>query len=330
MVAGMVAFTVLDSTHEKGNIKMSYNKIKCFIIPFILLLFSACLDNPSDSESTYGAFRIQLFPEDTGAGDPAYSRIWGTMYDGPSPPNIIFKEVMSSGNCKLMQAISPTCACGLGYKCVSEGSCMAEPKSINVNRVTITGLKVNKTLTPIVMDPPKSNYYQMVNNMTLDYPPCTEGDTITLTAAGSDNAGAFKLKVRGITPLEVLNNEILAEDGKPITLQWKPPTIPDVSTISVRINISYHGGTKGEIQCECPDNGSLTIPGAMLDQLKSYGIAGYPIVEITRRSIGYGEKTKAQVIVECTVTKLLTIPGVVSCNQNGDCPNQHCVDRRCQ
>lgn len=310
-----------------------------FIIPLILLMFSACLDsengNPSDppksTAASFGAFRIQLFPENKEAGDPAYSRIWGTICDGPSPPNIIFKEVMSSGSCKLMKAINPTCSqdCGLGYKCISDDSCMAEPKSINVGRVTITGLKVSNSLVPVEMDPPKSNYYQMVGT-TLDYPPCAEGDTITLTAAGSENAGAFKLKVRCITPLEVLNNQILAEDGQPITLQWKPPTVPNVSTISVRINISYHGGTKGEIQCECPDNGSLTIPGAMLDQLKSYGIAGYPIVEITRKAIGYDENAKVQVIVECTVTKLLTIPGVVSCNQDEDCPNQHCVDRRCQ
>jgi hypothetical protein len=205
---------------------------------------------------------------------------------------------------------------------------MAEPKKIKVGQVTVTGLKVKNQLTPVVMDSTKGNY--QVVGITLDYPPCAEGDTIRLSATGSEDAASFSLKVRGITPLEVINDEILAEDGKPITLRWKPPTMQGVSTISVQINISYHGGTKAEIQCECEDNGSLTIPGSMLDELKSYGIAGYPRVDITRKSVGYDEISKAKVIVECMVTRMLTIPGIVSCDRNEDCPSQNCVDRRCQ
>jgi hypothetical protein len=318
---------------------MRFKNINSVIILLVLLMFCACLDNgnggnpskPNSTAASYGTFRIQLIPENKDAGDPADINIFGILCDGPSPPNIIFKEVMSSGPCKLMKAINPDCSsnCGLGYKCVADDSCMAEPKTLNVGKVTVTGLNVNKTMTPIVMDTSKSNYYQMLN-VNPDYPPCAEGDTITLKAAGSQFAAAFTLKVLGVMPLEVLNGEILAEDGKPITLQWTPPKVKGVSTISVRINISYHGGTKGEIQCECEDNGALTIPGAMLDQLKSYGMAGFPIVEITRKAVGYDENSKAQAIVECTITRLLTIPGIVSCNQNEDCPNQNCVDRRCQ
>ncbi len=308
------------------------------IILLVLLMFCACLDsgnegNPSTPNSTaasFGTFRIQLIPEDKGMGDPAYTRVLGTMFDGPSPPNSIFKEVKSSGVCKLMKAVSPFCSqeCGLGYKCIAEDSCMAEPKVIGVGKVTITGLKYNNKSTPVVMEQLRGNY-QMVG-VTLDYPPWEEGDTITLSAAGSADAAAFTLKARGITPLEVLNNEIVVSDGQPITLQWKPPTVKNVSTISVQINISYHGGTKAEIQCECEDNGSLTIPGSMLDELKSYGIAGYPRVDITRKSIGYDEVSKAQVILECMVTRMLTIPGIESCDRNEDCQNQNCIDRRCQ
>jgi hypothetical protein len=317
---------------------MRFKNSKSVIILLVLLMFCACLDsgnggNPSKPNSTaasYGTFRIQLIPENKSMNDPAYTSVLGAMYDGPSPPNIIFQEVKSSGVCKLMKAVTPFCSqnCGLGYKCIADDSCMAEPKAIEVGKVTLTGLKYDNKLTPVVMEPLKGNY-QMVG-VTLDYPPWAEGDTITLAAAGSAAAAAFTLKARGITPLEVLNNEIVLEDGKPITLQWKPPTVHGVSTISVQINISYHGGTKAEIQCECEDNGSLTIPGSMLNDLKSYGIAGYPRVDITRKSVGYDEISKAKVIIECMVTRILTIPGVVSCDRNEDCPNQNCVDRRCQ
>jgi hypothetical protein len=320
---------------------MFLKKIIAIGLVSLIFIMIFCLnnENPTNTSDTttnsgalsYGTFLIKFIPENLDSQDPAYTSITGTICDGPSPPNIIFKEVMSSGSCKLLKAVTPNCSqnCQLGYTCVSEDSCMPEPKVLDVGTVTVNGLKNSSGLTTITMEPPKSLYYQMVG-VSLVYPPCSEGDTITLSATGKDSVAPFTIKARGITPLVVLNGDILVEDGKDINLQWVPPAISGVSTINVRINISYHGGTKGEIQCDCEDNGSLTIPGAMLDKLKSYGIAGYPLVEITRKSVGTNADAKASVIVQCSVTKLLTIPGVTSCNQDGDCPGKTCVDRKCQ
>lgn len=319
---------------------MSLKKIISIGLLTLILILFACFESegPSDkppvsNAQSFGTFNIKIIPEDVEAGDPAYTTIVGSMCDGPSPPEIIFKEVMTSGSCKLMKAVSPFCSenCVLGSKCVAEDSCMPEPKVISVGNVTVKGMINKGEKTAFTMEPDEYFNYQMVN-VPLDYPPFSTGDTITLSAAGSGSAGAFEIKVLGITPLVVLSDTLELADGKDITIKWEPPAKSGVSKIYVRMNISYHGGTKGEIQCEAEDNGSLTIPGAMLDKLKSYGFAGWPCVYITRRSTGIDEVSKAKAVVECTITKLLTIPGLKSCNnQPGECPEgQTCVDRRCQ
>jgi hypothetical protein len=293
--------------------------------------------NPEDTSTaqSFGTFRVKLIPEnneDPENPDAAYTSIVGVMCDGPTLPEFIFEEKMKSGPCRLLKAISPYCAdCGgLGSKCVAENSCMTEPNKISVGKLTINGFKSSGAKMSFTIEPSNRFAYQM-SGVQLDYPPSGEGDTITFSAEGSASAAAFSLKVRGITPLVVLSDTIILEDTKPITLKWEPPKVAGFSTIFVKIDISYHGGTKGQIQAECEDNGSLTIPGPMLDQLKSYGMAGWPTVDITRRSVGVDEISKAQAVIECTVVKLLTIPGLTSCNGNDVCPDgQTCIDRKCQ
>jgi hypothetical protein len=98
------------------------------------------------------------------------------------------------------------------------------------------------------------------------------------------------------------------------------------------INLSYHGGTKGKIECDCEDNGSLVIPASLLDQLKALGISGFPKIEIARRSIGTNAAAHADIVIESKVIKMLKVPGLVSCNGDEECPSgQSCQgDLRCQ
>ena len=121
-------------------------------------------------------------------------------------------------------------------------------------------------------------------------------------------------------------------DGQPIDLRWTPPTVTGISTIFVLIDISYHGGTNAKIECECDDNGSLRVPAKLLDSLKTFGISGYPKLEISRLAISTDTTAKAKVVVESKVVKMLQIPGVISCNVNEDCPEgQYCApDQRCR
>lgn len=317
---------------------MTLNKIISGGLLALILVFVSCFENGNPSNppvistaKSYGAFLVKLIPATS--EDDAYIKFDGGMRNGPTPPLDIFKLVKTSDPCKLFIADRPTCTpdCGLGFKCVSTDSCMPESQRISVGILTLDGMKCNGEKKTYTIEPGEIALdYQLVGPYP-DYPPTSEGDIITLTASGSGSAAPFTLKCRGIAPLVVSDDPIVLADGQPITLKWEPPKVPGVSTISILIDISYHGGTKGKIEFECEDNGSVTIPGAMLDELKSYGLAGWPRVDITRQSVSVDETSKAKFIVQCMVTKFLTIPGVKSCDGEEECPDgQTCKDRRCQ
>jgi len=265
---------------------------------------------------SFGTFRVQLIPENPELSNPAYTNFVGMMKDGPVPPVDIFKETMASGQCKLFKLNNPLCqnSCPSGYLCVADDSCMREPSAYSVGNITLTGMKSGGEPRTYVSEPGDRAFDYQINSPYPDYPPAKEGDTITFSAAGKGSVEPFTLKVPCIAPLVILNDTIKLEDGKDITLNWEPPKVAGISTISIRFNLSYHGGTKGEIQCETQDDGSITIPAAMIDKLKSYGTAGYPCVYITRQAVVVDEAAKAKATVECTITKILTIP----------------IDRKCQ
>jgi hypothetical protein len=110
-------------------------------------------------------------------------------------------------------------------------------------------------------------------------------------------------------------------DSQPITVKWTPATIPGISVIFISIDISYHAGTLGVIECNCDDNGSVTIPASLIDKLKALGTSGFPKLEISRRSVGTNSTTNARFVIESQVVIPLQIPGVISCDENDPSAN---------
>jgi len=295
----------------------------------VFIAFELCKNNNPTSSTTntaptFGTFQVSLI------ADGAYTSVVGKMYDGPSPPNMVFEEIASSGSCRLYKRLYPFCNpdCGGQGVCVKGDSCQPYPSSVNIGAVTISGLKTKDGNTGFSMDP-INNTYQFTS---IAFPPCNEGNVITLNAAGSSSMSAFTLTIKGISPLTLLNDTIKMIDGQPINLRWTPPTVTGISTIFVLIDISYHGGTKAKIECDGSDNGSLTIPAALLDSLKTFGIAGFPKLEISRRAISTDTSAKAKIVLESKVSKILSIPGIINCGSDTDCPpGQTCgADLRCR
>lgn len=321
---------------------MSLKKFTIIGFSALVLVVVACFETkgPSGPEiieppvatQSFGTFRVQLIPENPELSNPAYTNFVGMMKDGPIPPVDIFTQTMDRGQCKLYKTQVPFCQepCQNGYLCVANDSCMREPSAYSVGNITLTGMKSGGESKTYISEPGDRAFDYQISSPYPDYPPANEGDTITFSAAGKGSVAPFTLKVPCIAPLVIKNDEILLEDGKDITLNWEPPKVAGISTISIRFNLSYHGGTKGEIQCETEDDGTVTIPAEMIDKLKSYGTAGYPCVYITRQAIAVSEAAKAKATVECTITKMLTIPGLISCSGN-TCPEgKTCIDRKCQ
>lgn len=321
---------------------MSFKKIIPLGLLAVFLVVVACFesknpsgpddpDKPTSTKQAYGVFRIQMIPEDTANDNPAYTKLTGTMADGPVIEDVKYIETMSSGQSKLFKRYVPFCEnCPDGFKCFADDSCLADPNKYSVGNVTLSGMKSEGVAMDFVSVPGDVRFdYQLVSPYP-DYPPASEGDMITLSAAGKGSVKPFTIKVPCIAPLEVSNEEVVL-DGKDITLKWEPPTVAGISTMSIRLNLSYHGGKNGEIICETEDDGSVTIPGDMIEKLKSYGIAGYPCAYFTRKSVAIDTAANAQVIVQCEITKELQIPDLISCTGEGCPEGMTCGDdRRCR
>ncbi|MBN1759979.1 MAG: hypothetical protein JW863_16755 [Chitinispirillaceae bacterium] len=249
------------------------------------------------------------------------SSLLGRINDGPTPSNLVWEEADAVGGCKLYKRRIPVCmdGCGSTSACVEDDSCQPYPKGINVGTMTVTGLKTVDGATSFTVDP-LSNNYQLIG-ITLQYPPADEGDLITISAAGSGTVPPFSMSARGIKPLKLLNESIPCGDGQDINLKWEPPADPSQSVIHYFVDLSHHGGIKGKIEGTCPDNGSFTIPATLLDRLKSYGVFGYPKIEVTRMATGINATVKVKLIIESKVTMLLDIPGIYSCMEASECPD---------
>jgi hypothetical protein len=308
----------------------------CIFLP--VFLFCGEENNPGTVTGTaesFGTFLVQLIPEDSTTSTPAYTKVLGAMADGPTPLDLIFEETMRDGECRLVKRSYPLCqpSCGSNAKCVQTDSCIPYPTKFSVGDVTVSGFKKNGSNIEFTLNPRSLSIgisYQMAG-VSLDYPPFTEGDTVTFAAEGTASALPFVLKAPAIAPLKVLTQSgaVVLEDGKPIILNWVPPTVPGISRIMVRVNISYHGSNAGEILADCGDDGELIIPAKLVDELKSYGTAGFPVADITRKSVGADADAKAELVLESTVSVFLAYPDMSSCNGDSDCPGgQTCQDNR--
>lgn len=320
---------------------MTHKKLLQAALSAILLLSPGCFDdngdgNPVDTDppvnndaESYGALQIILRGKDSTAS------FLGRMYDGPVIPEKTWEVVREEGDCKLLKPYNPFCEvpCKSGYKCVEDDSCRMEPTAISVGTLTMSGLITSKGTDPFTMD--HLNYFYQLSGISLLYPPFNEGDTITLSASGSEDSPAFTLKACGFKPLTMLTgSQIPCGDGEGIDLSWEPPTHDIGTRIHIVIDITYHGGTKAMIEAYTDDDGSFSVSGEMMDALKDFGITGFPRVDITRITTSTDTTARAKFTMESTITPIgLVIPGINQCNGDDDCgEGQHCntTNRLCE
>jgi hypothetical protein len=117
-------------------------------------------------------------------------------------------------------------------------------------------------------------------------------------------------------------------DGEAFTLQWEPAS-EGASRISLKLDISHHGGTKGKVECEGDDDGELTVPADMVSDLIALGVAGFPSVVLTRTASEQTQLPMGRVRLRVYeyVERFVTIPGLRSCGSQVDCESgQTCRD----
>ena len=267
-----------------------------------------------------GAFQVKLTPaSDLGA---ASTSVVGRIYDGPTPLTTLWELPQKDGDCTLTTPRVPFCStpCGGSAACVENDTCLAYPTSHSAGKVTVTGLETANGSTPLELAL-VSNTYQAPPSVPLAYPPFAEGAAVTLTAAG-EYFPAFSLNAKGIAPLELGTGELALKSGQPLTVTWTKGAVSSAN-IHVKLDISHHGGSKGQIECDTADSGSLSIGATLISKLLNLGVAGFPTVIVTRHVIGSTVIPAGRVELEIssTVEQGVTIDGLTSCANPSDCPD---------
>jgi len=273
------------------------------------------------SDEVVGTFQVQVQP-DQADSTTGMTKVVGQVSDGPSPANVVWTTTLEEGGCRLQTPKSPFCEGGCGASvCVADGKCQAYPAGHSVGAVTLKGVKLTGGGSEIALKE-IAKAYQPPAGTTLAYPPFALGDDVTVHAAGGDYA-SFDLATKGVDPLLLTSTDYQLEEDKALTLTWDAPADPKSARISVKVDISHHGGAKGKIECDVDDTGSLTISAAMMTELIGLGVAGYPSVVVTRQSVDSVKIAPGlvQLEVSARIEQYLTVKGYTSCTVDADCPD---------
>jgi hypothetical protein len=279
-----------------------------------------------------GTFKVEVTADESGPTMGATS-VLGKVSSGATPSAVVWEEAGTEGACRLEKPRVPFCtpSCGADV-CVEDDVCRPYPTAQSVGAVTLSGVKLIDGASELALKEVAKAYQPPAGTM-FAYPPFQEGDAVKLSAAGGDLPG-FDLQTTGVAPMWLSNEELTLEEGAPLELTWEAAADPAASNIHVKLDISHHGGSKGMIECDQDDTGTLSIPAALVTELLGLGVAGFPTVIVTRSArattkVGSGD---VALTVASTLERAVTVPGVESCTDDAQCPTgETCqADLTCQ
>lgn len=275
----------------------------------------------------------------SGYGDSA--SFTGKVYNGPTPATVQWTVALTSGDCRVETPHTPFCttACGSSAACVADDTCQPYPTAIGVGTVHVASVPNTTSTTTdagttsheatTFDSAPVVNGYQPAAGVVLHLPPFTEGTAVTVDAAGSSNAQAFSLSAPGVAPLALGQTTVQLATGSDVDLTWDAGSAAVGARVTVDIDISHHGGLRGQLLCDTDDDGALTIDSTLVDKLISLGVSGFPSIRVTREKAGSALIVGGRVdlTVKSTTERSITIPGLTSCTGDDDCPSgQTCQD----
>jgi hypothetical protein len=287
-------------------------------------------DGATGGDAALGGFVIELVSPAVENGvetTPAFTGVFGKIFDGATPAPVAWKVVAQGGGCQLLTPMVPFCSpgCGGSAACVEGGTCAPYPRAVSLGRVHVEGLAGGA----FDMDEVAGNYQPSAR---IPYPPLPEGGKVEITAPGGA-LGPLHLETVGIAPL-VFTAKVQPIAGQPLVLAWMPPAQAHLSRIEITMDLSHHGGSKGKIECDVADTGGLAIPAAQITALLGLGLSGFPTVVVTRVASGRTATRlgRATLRVVASVERAVEIEGLHSCTANQDCPaGMTCqVDLKCK
>ena len=94
----------------------------------------------------------------------------------------------------------------------------------------------------------------------------------------------------------------------------------------MKLQLAYHGGEKGEIDCDVPDTGAFEIPEPLVTKLISLGLAGFPSIIVGRYSSASSLKQSQVKLLMLSSIERAVDSGVKSCMEGKDCPSGACKE----
>jgi hypothetical protein len=265
--------------------------------------------------------------------DPKYTKIEARVNDGASPPLKILNAMTTDGDCRLLIPSYPFCttSCGSAGVCVADETCMPYPTSQDVGTIHVTGVHTAAGASELDLNHLTSSGSHTYSQgaTVLAYPGFAEGDAITAAIGGGAFTPPLTIATTGIAPLVVTSAEPTLDRNTPVTLTWTPPAAAATSRVQVKVEISHHGGFRGQIECDTADDGSLTLGGPIVTQLLDLGVAGFPTITTTRTIVNSGLTTAGRVdlTVASAISQAVHIPGLISCTDDTECtPPATCQD----
>jgi hypothetical protein len=262
-----------------------------------------------------GTITLSLKPASEATMTEAFSVAGGTVYDGPVPETFPLAVALDETGCQLLKPALPFCSggCGGDAACVDDETCAPYPNAQNVGILQLEGLGSE----PVTMEPfPPGFAYQ---SRALPHPPCLEGESVRLSAPAFSAASAC------VAPLVVFNTAFPVKRGQALALTWEAPSQTDQTRLLIKLDVSHHGGKKGEIDCNVPDNGAFEISASLVTALVDLGLAGYPTIVLTRVA---SASSPAQPAVQFAISSGIereVDTGITSCTENVHCPTgQQC------
>lgn len=280
------------------------------------------------SRDWVGELKITIAGADAEGTTPARSSFFGVVYDKPTPiDGVKFEEAETIGDCKLMLPFNPFCdpSCDINSACTMDGVCTPYSTGQNLGVVSLTGLMPGD----FSMDPIAPSYkYQPSPSVKLPYPPCAEGDALSIAAptVGLTMGGTC------VAPLVLLDADTIpVRADQALPLRWEAPTISG-TRVGIDLDVAHHGGARGKIVCDVPDTGSFEIPEPLVTRLVGLGLAGFPAITLTRSFRTPSSTEPGVSFVIASTTSRLVDTGVVSCGANLPCPEgMTCkTDRTCE
>jgi hypothetical protein len=288
---------------------------------------------PADPAQEIGGFDIQLVPAVPASADvaavPAQTALLGRVRSGAAPALKTWTTTLQEGPCRLEQPKIPFCNPACSEAVCTAAGCVREPEPRSAGTVTVKGLATESGAALLTLPPEAPRFtYLLPTDLRLAYPPFAPGAEVEVAGQGG-HLGSFSLRARGITPLELPAGGVpVVRPGMPFTVRWSPGSAAEQARVQLSLDLSFHAGTKGRIECDVPDSGALEISAGMMSQLLALGTAGFPKVVLTRSSVASTSLPAGRVrlTIFCELLHTLMIEGQTSCASDKECPTPQTCD----